>query len=178
MKLSALIALLFAAILLIVASIPKVPRFESIKAFIDAAPKATNETDLSYKVKIPEKERREAIKRCRELLAADDKNKAATILLFNLTAGEGNFESVAFCSTKTETTLNKIVAALDANLISTGGVPAHASIADVSVWASQAARARRVIAQTIITEHLEEIALIKIDGSHVTHLSPESLLEK
>jgi hypothetical protein len=153
---------------------------ESVRAYIAAAPKATTKTDLSYAIKIPEKERREAVERCNKVIATDPKSVAAAQLRWELTYGEGRLETVASYRKRDEGGEKEdamIRSVLGTNLIKSAS--AHLRGVSLAVFQSHAARARRLLAEVIIAEHLD-ITLIKPtkDGDGWVKVTPAEALKE
>ena len=155
-------------------------RLERIRAFIAAASKATAKHDLSYKIKIPERVRRQAIEQCNDIIAQDKTSVAAYRLREDLMCGEGQQEAVAVfhnVEKKWHKEGARIFEVLRANMIECGGGGSRGF--SVNVSHSHAASARRVLAEIILAEHLD-ITLTKSThgGNRSAPVEPKDALNE
>lgn len=153
--------------------------FRKIKAFVDAAPRATAKRDLAYAIKISEMDRIWACHKCKELLAIDPKNKSALELYYKLQVGEGPPEVIATYLNNDPSTQKdgqRINEVLSSHLIES--VSAGSAGISVDVSSSHADRARFLLAKIILAEKLQISLLKSIEaGKRYVEVKPEEALQ-
>lgn len=150
-----------------------------IKAFVDAAPKATAKRDSAYAIKISERDRIWACHKCKELLAIDKGNSDAQELLIQLQRGERPGEAIAsFPNTELfhRTVGRRIEDVLSSHLIFCTG--AGSAGFSVNVDSTLADRARHLIAKVILNEKLQITLTKSVDGGkRWVEVTPEDAIK-
>jgi hypothetical protein len=140
-------------------------QLRNIRVFIKSSPTAVTKSDLSYQIKIPEKQRREAIARCDALLKKGRSNGAMR-LRGELTRGEGRKGITVASFGNGEEETRRISKVLGANLIPYSCI-GNSLGSQVVVSDSHASRARFLIASVILNE-IEADDLLRTATAKIT----------